>query len=278
MAYPEIDTWLRSLPSNPAERPMLGVVVDELRGVLPAGPGCLSTHILRPDLGHWHGAAFTEVFCQTLARRAGLPATDTELLEGAAVPCSLSRRYDIENGRKLKSSTFARRLNDDDAPLPFCFALIEEKSNDVRADQQVLMDMVLFNALIGNSLADARFFGMIEDEGGMRIAPLHGALCASIFPHLPQRFAMPIGHAREPLQLRTSDWERLAGHTQLEPASLATRALGLAERVRGESRGLAMSFATGANAHMVGIMLSSIEQNCMLVVQSLKVFLTRKAA
>lgn len=274
-SLPDLENWLLSLPAT-QERRLLGVVLVDGQPQKPQ-QGQPGTHVLRPDLGLWRGAAFTEVFCQSLARRAGLPAIETSLWQGHALKASLAPRYDVQQGTRLKSETFARRLGPQ-AGLAACFALLEETAEDVRAEQQVLMDMVLFNALIGNSLADASLFALIHETGGTRIAPLHGALCAGAFPHLPQHLALPIGEAREPGQLRAHDWELLASTTQLEPAALATRALDLAQKTRGESRGLAMSFEAAETRHLVGIILAAIEQNTMTVVQSLKGFLGQKAA
>lgn len=276
MPLPAIDTWLRSLPPRNA-RYTLRVVPDDAKGVIPSPPHVIASHILRPDLGQWQGAAFTEVFCQTLAARAGLPAIPTALLEGSEIPASVAPRYDIVNGVKLDAETFADRLGET-ATLEQCFRLLEDICDDVRAEQQVLMDMVLFNALIGNSQADAGLFALIHENSGTRIAPLHAALCAAVFPHLPQRLALPIGAAHELGQLRAADWEKLAGATQLEPAALATRAIDLAQKIRGESRGLAMSLERPGYGHLISIILSAIEQNSMTVVQSLKGFLARKAA
>lgn len=275
MPLSELENWVSTLPAT-AERALLGVVI---KNGIPCKPldGEQSTHILRPDSGVFQGAAFTEVFCQHLASRCTLPALATELVKIGTLQASLAPRYDVHNGRKLKSETFAARLGAN-ATLAQCFGLLEDVSNDVRADQQVLMDMVLFNALIGNSLANAGLFALIHDSDTPRIAPLHGALCAAVFPHLPQRFALPIGEAHEPGRLRAHDWQLLATATQLEPAALATRALDLAQKVRGESRSLAMSYDTAAQGHLTGIMLSAIEQNCMSVMQSLKGFLGQKAA
>lgn len=276
MPLSAIDTWLRNLPSQ-TERYTLRINLDGANGVIPAPANSIASHILRPDLGLWQGAAFTEVFCQSLARRVGLPAVPTELLQGGEIPASIAPRYDIYNGTKLDAETFADRLGAN-ATLAQCFRLLEEVCDDVRAEQQVLMDMVLFNALIGNSQADAGLFALIFESGGTRIAPLHAALCAAVFPHLPQRLALPIGTAHEPGQLRAGDWEKLASTTQLEPAALATRGIDLAKKVRGESRSLAMSLEPLGGSHLIGIILSAIEQNSMTVVQSLKGFLGQKAA
>lgn len=271
----ELENWLENLPVTP-ERPLLGVVLAGGHPQKPAGDQ-LSTHVLRPDLGHWQGAAFTEVFCQDLARRAGLAAIETAYWQGRRACASLAPRYDVQQGRKLNSETFAERLGPATG-LSACFRLLEDIAIDVRAEQQVLMDMVLFNALIGNALADASLFGLVHEPEGSRLAPLHGALCAGVFPHLPQRLALPIGEAQTPGQLRAHDWELLAASTQLEPAALATRALDLARAIRGESRGLAMSHNQPDSRHLVSIILSAIEQNTMTVVQSLKGFLGQKAA
>lgn len=270
-----INNWINSLPSK-AERSMLGIVLDNDQLRQPH-TGEQTTHILRPDLGLWVGAAYAEVFCQNLALRCGLPATPTELLQGSEIPASVAPRYDVQDGRKLKSETFAERLGTY-ATLEQCFGLLEEVCDDVRAEQQVLMDMVLYSALIGNSQADSSLFALIHENDGVRIAPLHAALCAAVFPHLPQRLALQIGDAIELGQLRASDWEKLARATQLEPSALATRGIDLARKVRGESRGLAMGLDPAGHGHLTDIILSAIEQNSMTVVQSLKGFLGQKAA
>lgn len=247
--------------------------------------GAASTHVLKPDLGPWQGAALTEVFCQTLAQRVGLPASAAELIvleDGRH--CSLVARYDRMGQKRLPVESFAQALGLGDCPqetdggpsLAQCFGLLESLCTDVRAEQQGLMDLVLFNALIGNSSADSSLFALIKDGDEPRLAPLHGALCAAVFPHLPNRLALRIGRARELLALKPTDALLLAAATQLEPTDLATRALGLAEKLRSESRRLAEDYREPWQRPIIATLLSAFDQQCGTVAQMLRGFLTHK--
>lgn len=247
--------------------------------------GATSTHVLKPDLGPWQGAALTEVFCQTLAQRVGLPASTAELIVLAdGRRCSLVARYDRVGQKRLPVESFAQALGLGDCPqeadggpsLANCFGLLESLCTDVRAEQQGLMDLVLFNALIGNSSADSSLFALIKDGNEPRLAPLHGALCAAVFPHLPNRLALRIGRARELLALKPTDALLLAAATQLEPTDLATRALGLAEKLRTESRRLADDYREPWQRPIIATLLSALDQQCGTVAQMLRGFLTQK--
>lgn len=260
-------------------RPKLGIVRVENGFALPLD-GARSTHVIKPDLPPWQGAALTEVFCQRLARGVGLAASTAEYIVLDGLPCSIIERYDVAGMDPIAAETFAQALGKGDQPreaqggptLTDCFRLIEDIATDVRAEQQVLMDYVLFNALIGNSSADSSLFVLLsEDEP--RLAPLHGALCAPVFAHLQQRLALKVGQASELGELRTRDVLGVLRATQLEPADLATRAADLAEQLRQHSRTLADEFTTlPGSGTITATILSTIEQNCMLVMQSLRSF------
>lgn len=260
-------------------RPKLGLIRQpDGRFALPLD-GAHSTHVIKPDLAPWQGAALTEVFCQQLASRVGVPASQAELVMLGDLPCSVIARYDIENGTSIAAETFAQALGCGDRPresmggpsLAACFGLIETFADDVRAEQQVLMDYVLFNALIGNANADSSLFVIIHADNGTRLAPLHGALCAAAFPHLQQRLALRIGKAAELGALRSQDLRQLVAATQLDMQDVAGRAQEMAQQLRQHSRTLADDFSHyPAGPTLTRTIIATIEQNSTLLMQTLR--------
>jgi serine/threonine-protein kinase HipA len=267
-------------------RPKLGIIATAEGYALPLD-GARSTHVIKPDLPPWQGAALTEVFCQQLARLAGLPASPAQLVRLGELTCSIIERYDSVGGQAVSAETFAQALGKGDQPrevqggpsLIDCFRLIEDFATDVRAEQQVLMDFVLFNALIGNSNADSSLFVLIGADDGPRLAPLHGALCAPVFPYLQQRLALKVGQASELGELRARDALLMLRATQLEPADLVSRAADLAEALRTHSRELAKTYKDSAEARPVlATILSTLEQNSTTVMQALRGLRNRDVA
>lgn len=206
-------------------------------------------------------ASLNEVFCQTLAQACGLPA---------AIP----QQVIAEGGQRgcLYPASLPLQPYDGPPELSACFRWLEDKVDDVRAEQQVLMDYLLFSILIGYSNADGHLLALIHEAGGPRLAPLRGVSCTAVFPHLPQRLALQIGHATSISALRAADWKELLSHTQLERGDLLTRGLDLAQRIRQESRTLATSYEGLPGHYVVPIILSTIEQNSTGLLQAVKGF------
>jgi serine/threonine-protein kinase HipA len=161
----------------------LALVRDEGSGRwgLP-GPNAPSTHVIKPETGVHPELVCNEIFCTALARSAGLPVAETELIRIGGHPCLVSTRFD----RRLGSP--AMRIHQED----FCQALglpprdeaeeggpgFAEACDLLRAvgcpeDVPRVLSAAIFNYIIGNGDAHGENFALLFKGDGQRMAPLH---------------------------------------------------------------------------------------------------------
>ena len=73
-----------------------------------------------------------------------------------------------------------------------------------------LMDMFVFNFLIGNADAHAKNYSVVYRGRRPLLAPLYDAVSTAVYPELSRDFAMSIGGARRIGKVGRADFERLA--------------------------------------------------------------------
>lgn len=144
---------------------------------LPIG-NAPSTHIVKPELVSWFkGIAANEHCCMTLARHVGLEVPRTFLRNVGSHPCLIVERYDRE---VEKSTGIVRRIHQED----FCQAIgrtPEQKyqvdggplarevvrllrsgwSTAPALDVMAFVDLLIFNALIGNADAHGKNYSQL---------------------------------------------------------------------------------------------------------------------
>ena len=221
----------------------LPVVVCEGRIGLPVG-NAPSTHILKPELSEWFkGIAANEHCCMTLARHLGLPVPETELLTIGRHPCVLVRRYDRDIDEKTGNVS---RVHQED----FCQALGRSPSQKYQMDggpvvrdvvrllrsgwstspaRDVMdfVDLLMYNAIIGNADAHGKNYSMLYRGAERRLAPGYDLVSTVFWPALAKTPAMKIGGCDSVDSLCLGHWKKMAQELNLGFAQLLRRLRGL---------------------------------------------------
>ncbi|MFN5588946.1 MAG: type II toxin-antitoxin system HipA family toxin [Holosporales bacterium] len=227
-----------------------------------------STHILKPANSRFRNMVLNEYLCLNLARRVGIPVAEVALGRIEDIEYLLVRRYDRfldterlkllpESYMSIASCTY--RLHQEDfcqalsippeqkyqgeggPGLRECFALLRNASSFPAIDLQHLLDMVLFNVIVGNHDAHGKNFSLLYNSGtsnsllaglNTRLAPAYDILSTVYYPELTSRMAMKIGKQYESAKLRRTDIEVFAKEAGLGVAAVRKRLLELSEAIK----------------------------------------------
>ena len=217
----------------------LPVVFRDGRFYLPEN-GPPSTHIRKPELSEWFkGIVANEHCCMTLARAIGIPAAETRIVAVGDIPCLLVTRYD----RVTDSATgLTRRIHQED----FCQALGRPPEQKYQADggplarevvrlirdgwssmpaKDVLafVDLVVFNAIIGNADAHGKNYSMLYDGGIRRLVPGYDLVSTVFWPALASAPAMKIGGSDSINSILSGHWRKFAEETGVSLTALRAR-------------------------------------------------------
>ena len=202
--------------------------------------GAPSTHILKPELSEWFaGIVHNEHCCMTLARAIGIPAAETRIVAVGGIPCLLVTRYD----RAFDSATGkVRRIHQED----FCQALgrpPEQKyqseggplvrdivrllrggwSTRPAKDILFFVDLVVFNAMIGNADAHGKNYSMLYDGSSRCLAPGYDLVSTVFWPALAAAPAMKIGGSDSINSILSGHWRKFAEETGISATALKSR-------------------------------------------------------
>jgi len=219
---------------------------------LPLG-GAPSTHILKPAVERFEGVVFNEALCLKLASAAGLPTATVEIRHDEGIDYLLVERYDRVH-RESSGKSVVERLHQEDfcqaqgivsemkyqkeggPSLKQCFALLREVSGTPVVDLARLLDVVIFNYLIGNNDAHGKNFSLLYHGIGtnapeIRLAPLYDLVSTIYYPELSRNMAMKIGGEYSSEKVMPKNFEKLAEEARLGKPLVSSRVRELADRV-----------------------------------------------
>jgi serine/threonine-protein kinase HipA len=172
--------------------------------------GTLTTHIIKPAIATVAHSVLNEHFCMSLAKAVGLNVANVELREVEDLPFLLIERYD----RVVHNEQTIQRIHQEDVcqalaiPAAFkyqneggpsladCFELMNRLTVPAMARLQ-LLDLVLFNLLIGNGDAHGKNYSLLHHPTGQsELAPAYDLLCTLIYPDMKSTMAMRFGNAK----------------------------------------------------------------------------------
>jgi serine/threonine-protein kinase HipA len=220
---------------------------------LPLG-GAPSTHILKPAVERFEGVVFNEALCMKLAAAVGLPAAKVEIRNVDGIEYLLVERYDRRARGNPGGPPSLERLHQEDfcqaqgivsemkyqkeggPSLQQCFALLREVSSAPVIDLSRLLDMVIYNFLVGNNDAHGKNSSLLYRGGGaagqdVRLAPLYDVVSTSYYPELSKDMAMKIGGEYSSDKLARKNFEQLAEEAGLAKPIVRSRVPELAETV-----------------------------------------------
>jgi serine/threonine-protein kinase HipA len=221
---------------------------------LPLG-GAPSTHILKPSTERFAGVVFNEAFTMQLAAGAGIPAAKVEVRTAETIEYLSVERYDrthITSGTtttldRLHQEDFCQALNivpemkyqkEGGPSLKQCFALVREISSAPVVDLARLLDIVIYNYLIGKNDAHGKNFSLLYHGTGtvnqeIRLAPLYDTISTAYYPELSNEMAMKIGDEYKSERVAPRDFDTLAEQAGLAKPLVRRRVPELAQAVLG---------------------------------------------
>lgn len=256
---------------------------DGIRIGLPLN-GSPSTHILKPPIAGVDGSVFNEAFCMALAGALKLDVAVTQIHaigDGRQLRhYLLVQRYDRPTGapgQRLHQEDFCQALgvvpehkyqNEGGPGLAQAFALLRSATRPSAPHTLKLLDVVVFNALIGNHDAHGKNFSLLYTQAGAVLTPLYDALCTAVYPTLTDKMAMKIGSKYKFSEVQARHWEQFATEAGLSPAQVRKRILDMAKRLPDLTRATQATFQSQGNSHsIIGQIVTQIEQRCALTLR-----------
>jgi serine/threonine-protein kinase HipA len=178
-----------------------------------------TTHILKPPIKRFHSTVQNEYLCIKAASALGITVPNVEMRKAGIHEYLLVERFD----RQFPNANNIVRIHQEDfcqalgarqkyerfqgPGLKHCFDLLL-KSAIPAIDRNKLLEIVVFNFLIGNADAHAKNFGLLYNESGnFRVAPFYDLLCTQIYEGLTRDMSMKIGKEYDPDNLTVEDWQ-----------------------------------------------------------------------
>ena len=202
-----------------------------------------SSHILKPNIAGFANTTANEMFCMTLADKAGLPVPKASLHRQPET-VYLVERYDRvkvgERLTRLHQIDFCQALNlpsskkyekEGGPSLNDCFAILRNYCREPAKDVQNLISWTIFNYLIGNSDAHGKNLSLLMIPAGVELAPFYDLLCTAVYPGLTHNLAFKIGGDNRPEWIQLRHWEKLADAAGVNKRYIASVCIELASRL-----------------------------------------------
>lgn len=215
----------------------VAVRIGKNAGVSLMRGGAPTTHIIKPMISDAHDvidSVQNELFCLKLAAAVGLPVADAFIGYAKDEPYLCVERYDRkkEDGRvlRLHQEDFCQALSvppehkyesEGGPSISACDGLIQRHSVRPAQDKMVLLRLVMFNYLIGNSDAHGKNFSLLYKDGKPSLAPAYDLLCTTVYPNLAKKMAMKVGGKYNPDHVFIRHWEKLVPDTALAQKAMS---------------------------------------------------------
>ncbi|MEO7934976.1 MAG: type II toxin-antitoxin system HipA family toxin [Dokdonella sp.] len=261
----------------------LPVVFDGARIGLPRN-GMPSSHILKPSIHSVEDSVSNEGFCMALAEVIQLKPAKARIQSVLNRTFLMVERYDRfadANGRRqrLHQEDFCQSLgvvpemkyqNEGGPDLSQCFELVRRVTRPSAPQILRLLDLVIFNGLIGNHDAHAKNFSLLYSGDSPILAPPYDLLSTAVYPTLTPKMAMKIGSKYKFSEIQARHWDQFAEHAGLTKALTRRRVLELATSLPTTARSLQSDPKSGfADSPLIEKIIALIEQRCALTIRRL---------
>lgn len=205
----------------------LAVYVDGSKISIPLD-SAPSSHILKPDLGHYSGIVLNEAFCLNLAKKIGLSTAEAELRKTEDIDYLLIKRYDRmthDSGviERLHQEDFCQALgissrnkyqNEGGPSFKQAFELLRRISSSPVIDLRKLLNAAIFNFLIGNCDAHGKNFSLLY-KNEIELAPLYDLVCTYYYENLDRKMAMKLGGEYKITEVTIRNFDKLSSEAGL---------------------------------------------------------------
>ena len=200
--------------------------------------GAPTTHILKPMIKHVQDSAHNELFCMKLAKRMGIDVPDAMLHFVDDTPYYLVERYDRVKGadgnvKRIHQEDFCQALGiapetkyerEGGPGITACQDVIANHTARPAADQIKLLNIVIFNYLIGNADAHGKNFSLLYTDNyrGTKpeLAPAYDLLSTAVYPDLSDKLAMKIGGKYKPHDIYQRHFHRMVADTKTAQSAI----------------------------------------------------------
>ena len=229
----------------------IAVYIDKLgRTALPLS-GAPSTHILKPANDRFPKLVSNEASCLALAKAIGITAVNIEIGSANDIDYLIVERYDrIKDGEtrypiRMHQEDFCQargippecKYQSEGGPsIKNCFALLREASSFPAVDLRQLLDIVIFNIIVGNHDAHAKnfslLFNMKANRLKIRLAPAYDILSTVYYPELTSKMAMRFGKEYQSNRLASYNIDKFSADADISATAVRKRIVELATRVK----------------------------------------------
>lgn len=261
----------------------LPVVFDGHRIGLPRN-GTPSSHILKPPIHAVEDSVINEGFCMALTEGMQLKPAKSKVHVVLNRSFLLVERYDRLSDPKgsrlrLHQEDFCQALcvvpemkyqNEGGPDLAQCFELVRHVTRPSAPHVLRLLDVVIFNALIGNHDAHGKNFSLLHSGETPVLAPFYDTLSTAVYPTLTPKMAMKIGSKYKFSEVQARHWEQFAESTGLTKAQARKRILEIAKMLPVAARKLQQAPGKGfAENAVIERIIVLIEQRCASTIRRL---------
>jgi serine/threonine-protein kinase HipA len=193
-----------------------------------------TTHILKPVIDRIADSVHNELFCMRLAGQVGIDVPFADIHFVNETPYYLVARYD----RAVQPDGSVVRIHQEDfcqalgvtpelkyereggPSIARCQSVIAQYVARPAADQIKLLEMVIFNYLIGNADAHGKNFSLLYRSTKPELAPAYDLLSTAVYSELSEKMAMKIGSKYKPNEVMLRHWHSLIPDTKAAQAAL----------------------------------------------------------
>jgi serine/threonine-protein kinase HipA len=218
------DGYRLSLPGA-QDKLAVGYKDGEIHLIKGGGP---TTHILKPPIADIEDSTHNELFCMRLAKRMGIDVPEATLFYVDDTPLYLIERYDRTSGSdgrvaRIHQEDFCQALGiapelkyqrEGGPDIAACRDVLAQHAARPAADHIKLINIVIFNYLIGNADAHAKNLSLLYKENKPELAPAYDLLCTAVYPDLAKKMAMKIGGKYNPYDVYRRHFYRLVPDTK----------------------------------------------------------------
>lgn len=252
-----LERHIRELPQKPLFAGVDGLRLS-LAGVQEKAAICLidseiciplngtpTTHILKPAIKNYDASVQNEFLCLKTAERLGLKVPKVEIRRAGDELYLLVERYDrrFDEGRihRLHQEDFCQAMGMREKYQRYggpshkdCFDLLF-KSSQPAVDRNRLIQIAVFNFLIGNADAHGKNFAVLHDvHGKVKLAPFYDILCTQAYEQLTSDMCMKIGEHYNFNDVTADDWKLLSGQIDFSLPVIRKTAADMSDRITSE--------------------------------------------
>ena len=255
----------------------LAVGFEDGRVLLIKG-GAPTTHILKPMIERVEDSAHNELFCMNLAKKVGIDVPEASLHFVGDTPYYLVERYDRHIGEdgaimRIHQEDFCQALGiapeikyegEGGPSIAACQDVVAKDAARPAADQIKLLNIVIFNYVVGNADAHGKNFSLLYKGNKPELAPAYDLLSTAIYPDVPKNMAMKIGDKYKPEDVYQRHFHRLVVDTKAAQSAMSRQIKAMTEKIMEAAPSLKESLtANGLASSVFDEIIAIIEERAM---------------